>query len=88
MADGEVRETEAASEESLQLSFPLPPAAYYKKYTDANVDNGVIPEPPNATQGAYSTFGDSFDVSIIRPTTSDLLPCNFLCHRKRASNAA
>ncbi|XP_068760922.1 mediator of RNA polymerase II transcription subunit 7-like isoform X1 [Montipora capricornis] len=49
--------------------FPLPPTQYYKLYTDENVENKAIPEPPPPLNGAYSMFGASFetDESIIRP---------------------
>jgi len=49
--------------------FPLPPAQYYKLYTDENVENKTAPDPPPIVDGAYSMFGASFetDESIIRP---------------------
>jgi len=49
--------------------FPLPPAQYYKLYTDENVENKTAPEPPPPLNGSYSMFGASFETneSIIRP---------------------
>ncbi len=55
---------ELDSQESLQLSFPLPPAVYYKSYTDANIKSGAVLQPPPVISGSYSMFGDSFDVSV------------------------
>ena len=43
--------------------FPLPPTQYYKLYTDENVENKAIPEPPPALNGTYSMFGASFEVN-------------------------
>ena len=50
-------------EESVQLSFPLPPMKYYKQYTDVNLKNNTAPAPPKLISGNYSMFGDVFDVS-------------------------
>ncbi|CAH3039602.1 unnamed protein product [Pocillopora meandrina] len=49
--------------------FPLPPAQYYKVYTDENVEKQLVPDPPTPAEGAYAMFGASFetDESIIRP---------------------
>jgi len=44
--------------------FPLPPAQYYKLYTDENVENKTAPDPPPILVGAYSMFGASFEVNI------------------------
>ena len=52
-----------SNEESVQLSFPLPPMKYYKQYTDANIKNDTAPNPPKLITGNYSMFGDAFDVS-------------------------
>lgn len=45
--------------------FPLPPAQYYKLYTDENVENKTAPEPPPPLNGSYSMFGASFEVNEI-----------------------
>ena len=60
----EKEENEGTSnDESVQLSFPLPPVKYYKQYTDANIKNNTAPTPPKLITGSYSMFGDAFDVS-------------------------
>ncbi|XP_015768035.1 PREDICTED: mediator of RNA polymerase II transcription subunit 7-like [Acropora digitifera] len=41
--------------------FPLPPAQYYKLYTNENVENKTAPEPPPPLNGSYSMFGASFE---------------------------
>ena len=43
--------------------FPLPPAQYYKVYTDENVEKQLVPDPPTPAEGAYAMFGASFEVS-------------------------
>lgn len=50
--------------EDPQLSFPLPPAVYYRKYTDPNVKSNSIPKPPKVVEGDYTMFGHCFKVSI------------------------
>ena len=42
--------------------FPLPPAQYYKVYTDENVEKQLVPDPPTPAEGAYAMFGASFEV--------------------------
>lgn len=50
------------NEETLQLSFPVPPSKYFKKYRDADIKCGTSPLPPKVISGAYSIFGDAFEV--------------------------
>ncbi|KXJ79402.1 hypothetical protein RP20_CCG001096 [Aedes albopictus] len=38
-------------------SFPLPPAQYYKLFTDENIRNNRAPKPPAPIQGTYQMFG-------------------------------
>lgn len=53
-------------------TFPLPPARYYKSYTDENVKNGCAPGPPSPPSGTFSMFGLTFDTEepILRPLES------------------
>ncbi|XP_059846708.1 mediator of RNA polymerase II transcription subunit 7 [Hypanus sabinus] len=50
-------------------SLPLPPAQYYKEYTDENVRKGFTPKPPPPIRDSYTMFGNQFqcDELIIRP---------------------
>nr|XP_029716224.1 LOW QUALITY PROTEIN: mediator of RNA polymerase II transcription subunit 7 [Aedes albopictus] len=50
-------------------SFPLPPAQYYKLFTDENIRNNRAPKPPAPIQGTYQMFGQQFSTedNIIRP---------------------
>ncbi|XP_062908698.1 mediator of RNA polymerase II transcription subunit 7 [Mobula hypostoma] len=50
-------------------SLPLPPAQYYKEYTDDNVRKGFAPKPPPPIRDSYTMFGNQFqcDELIIRP---------------------
>ncbi len=63
-------EEDPGSQESLQLSFPLPPISYYKNYTDENVKNGAVLKPPDVVNGSYTMFGDAFDVSSVKTANS------------------
>lgn len=39
-------------------SFPLPPAHYFKLYSNDNVSKGYVPKPPSASLiETYSMFG-------------------------------
>ena len=42
--------------------FPLPPAQFYKVYTDENIEKQLVPDPPTPAEGAYAMFGASFEV--------------------------
>eukprot|EP00731_Ephydatia_muelleri_P029355 Em0020g999a len=55
-------------EEQSVSSFPNPPALFYKRYTDENVQSGLAPQPPPPVKGSYHAFGNPFDSqdSIIR----------------------
>lgn len=50
-------------------ALPLPPAQYYKEYTDENVRKGFAPKPPPPIRDNYTMFGNQFqcDDLIIRP---------------------
>eukprot|EP00112_Aurelia_sp_Birch-Aquarium-sp1_P000618 Seg1058.9 transcript_id=Seg1058.9/GoldUCD/mRNA.D3Y31 product="Mediator of RNA polymerase II transcription subunit 7" protein_id=Seg1058.9/GoldUCD/D3Y31 len=71
-----------SNEESVQLSFPLPPVKYYKQYTDANIKNNTAPAPPKLITGNYSMFGDAFDTNedIIRPLEAQGIPRLYSCN--------
>eukprot|EP00794_Sanderia_malayensis_P009127 gene9127-10100_t len=75
-AANESSEDDHVSKELLQSSFPLPPAIYYKNYTDANIKTGSVLPPPMVIEGNYSMFGDNFNTKedIIRPLESQGLP--------------
>ncbi|XP_078087936.1 mediator of RNA polymerase II transcription subunit 7 isoform X1 [Mustelus asterias] len=60
----------SAMGEPQQVSaLPLPPAQYYKEYTDDNVRKGFAPKPPPPIRDSYTMFGNQFqcDDLIIRP---------------------
>ncbi|XP_051869441.1 mediator of RNA polymerase II transcription subunit 7 [Pristis pectinata] len=50
-------------------ALPLPPAQYFKEYTDDNVRKGFAPKPPPPIRDSYTMFGNQFqcDDLIIRP---------------------
>ena len=64
----------AAEEERAVSPFPQPPAVFYKRYTEENVEAGTAPAPPPPIKGSYSVFGAKFDVN------KTFLPMDLKCH--------
>lgn len=60
-----IKMANASGGEDAQLSFPLPPTFYFKKYTNENVKTGNVPSPPSVVSGEYCMFGHTQKVEIL-----------------------
>jgi len=68
--------TAAGAEAEMQSTMPMPPAYYYKKYSDVAVAAGTVPGPPEPLIDDYFMFGQKYchNDEVIRPLEEQGLP--------------